>query len=141
MRRGWRICCKWGTRIFSSFMAVICIRLLVGAMGHKMNSLFLAFQNVLSFGGLGDLGMGGAVGIRTGQYLGAGKEKEAELQRFLAAARTVFLLLALVVAGSVVPECRRGCRSGCGFRHTPGAGMLQPVFLRGRIADGELLLA
>ncbi len=129
-----------GTRIFSSFMALIWIRLLVGAMGQEMNSLFLAFQNVLSFGGLGDLGMGGAVGIRTGQYLGAGKEKEAELQRFLAAARTVFLLLALVVAGSVVlmspwlPEWLR-------FRNTPGAGMLQPVFCVGALLMGGVLLA
>src|SRR5271169_1670900 len=79
-------------RVLSSFLGLIWIRLLVGAMGQELNSVYLAFQKLISLGGLGDLGIGGAVSVRAGQFLGQGKEEE--LRRFLASARTVFLLLA-----------------------------------------------
>ena len=86
-----------GSRICASLAGLIWTRLLVGVMGHPLNGVLLAFQNVTSLGGLGDLGMGGAVGIRTGQYLG--KSDQAGLKEFLASARTVFLVLALAVGG------------------------------------------
>src|ERR1700722_15062544 len=88
------------TRLLSSAVALVWVRLLVGAMGQELNSLYIAFQKLITLGGLGDLGMGGAVGIRTGQYLGQGKQEE--LKKFLAAARAVFLILALGVGGSML---------------------------------------
>jgi hypothetical protein len=130
---------QMGTRVLSSFMGMIWIRLLVGAMGQEMNSLFLAFQSVLSFGGLGDLGMGGAVGVRTGQYLGAGVDKEQEMHKFLAAARTVFLLIAVVVAASVFLTSPWQPH-WWGFRDTPGAGSLSSVFRVGAFLMCGVLL-
>lgn len=87
------------SRITTSALALIWYRVLVGVMGEALYSLFQAFQTLFSLGGLGDLGMGGAVGIRTGRYLGEGTAKEDELRRFLASARSVFLILTLVAAG------------------------------------------
>jgi O-antigen/teichoic acid export membrane protein len=88
------------TRILTSFMSLVWIRLLVDAMGLEINGAYLAFQKLISLGGLGDLGMGAIVGIRSGQYLGQGRTRE--LQQFLASARIVFLILALVAAGVVL---------------------------------------
>ena len=56
-----------GTRVLSSLMGLIWTRLLVGAMGKELNGVYLAFQKVITLGGLGDLGMGAAVAIRAGQ--------------------------------------------------------------------------
>src|SRR5277367_3854830 len=88
---------QMATRLASSAMGLVWIRLLVGAMGQELNSLYLAFQRIITLGGLGDLGMGGAVGIRAGQYLGQGKEEE--LKKFLASVRAAFLVMALAVGG------------------------------------------
>jgi O-antigen/teichoic acid export membrane protein len=85
------------SRLTSSLTNLVWTRLLVGAMGLPLNGVYLAFQNIMTLGGLGDLGMGGAVGIRTGQFLGRGDQ--AGLKAFLASARTVFLVLALAVGG------------------------------------------
>jgi len=82
-------------RVLGSLMGMVWYRVLAGVMGKPQYGLFLAFQSVISFGGQGDLGVGSAVGIRVGQYFGQGKEKEGELHRFLATARTVFLLLGI----------------------------------------------
>ncbi len=83
------------SRVITSLMSLLWTRLLLGAMGKSLYGTFLSFQAVTGFGGLGDLGMGGAVGLRVGQYLGEGKEEE--LKRFLAGARAVFFGLALMV--------------------------------------------
>lgn len=85
------------SRIGASLMNLIWIRLLVGAMGLPLNGVYIAFQKIIVLGGLGDLGMGGAVSLRAGQHLG--RKDEAGLKNFLASARAVFLLLALVIGG------------------------------------------
>jgi O-antigen/teichoic acid export membrane protein len=108
-----------GTRLANAVLGLVWIRLLVGAMGQQLISLYLAFQNVVTLGGLGDLGMGGAVGIRTGQYLGQGKQEE--LKKFLASARAVFLILALTGGGAMLvfsPVLPRWL----GFRAIPASG-------------------
>jgi hypothetical protein len=110
------------TRLVTSAIGLIWIRLLVAAMGRELNSLYLAFQSLITLGGLGDLGMGGAIGIRTGQYLGQGKE--AELKKFLASARAVFLIMALTVGGGMVlvtPYLPRWL----GYKETPASGMAE----------------
>jgi len=88
------------SRLATAGLALIWTRLLLQAMGVELNGLWLAFQAVATLGGLGDLGMGGAVGISTGRMLGQ-KDDDA-LQRFLAGARALFLLLAAVSAGGVL---------------------------------------
>jgi O-antigen/teichoic acid export membrane protein len=123
-----------GSRICASFMGLIWIRLLLAAMGRPLNGVLLAFQNVVTLGGLGDLGMGGAVGIRTGQYLGQGDE--AGLKKFLVSARAVFLLMALTVGGGFLvfsPWLPRWL----GFGPVPGIAVLNtsnttPLLVPGR---------
>ena len=69
-------------------------------MGKSLNGLFLNFQKWASLGSLGDLGMGGMVNIRTSRLLG--QDKPEELKNFLAAARGIFLVMAiLAIAGYV----------------------------------------
>ena len=85
------------TRVASSLLSLLWTRLLLRSMGDSMYGLFISFQSIASLGGLGDLGMGGAVGRKTTEYLAL--RREEELKRFLAAARTLFLILSSVIAG------------------------------------------
>ena len=84
-------------RILSSFSSLVWIRLLKTAMGAELLGTCFTFLKISSLGGLGDLGMGGIVGMRTGEFLGQKREKE--LEKFLASARSVFLLMAVIVGG------------------------------------------
>jgi Na+-driven multidrug efflux pump len=61
-----------------------------------LNGLWLSFQAVALLGGLGDLGMGGAVGMRVSRYLG--QKDEDALKHFLATARALFIALGLLVS-------------------------------------------
>jgi O-antigen/teichoic acid export membrane protein len=85
-----------GTRVLTSLLALVWTKLLLRTMGNTLNGLFVSFQTAAQLGGVGDLGMGGAINIQTGQYLGKGDQEE--LQRFLASARAIFLTLALAVS-------------------------------------------
>ena len=85
-----------GTRVLTSLLALVWTKLLLRAMGNTLNGLFVSFQSAAQLGGVGDLGMGGAINIQTGQYLG--KADQEELQRFLASARAIFLTLALAAS-------------------------------------------
>lgn len=100
-------------RILFSVLSLIWTPLLLRNMGDALNGVYLNFQRITSLGGLGDLGMGGAVNIRTSRLLG--QRKEGELRDFLAAARGIFLLMA-VVAGIVFlvvsPHVFRGLEFG-----------------------------
>jgi O-antigen/teichoic acid export membrane protein len=127
-----------GTRICASFMGLIWIRLLVGAMGRPLNGVLLAFQNVITLGGLGDLGMGGAVGIRTGQYLGRGDE--AGLKKFLVSARAVFLLMALAVGGGFL-AFSPWLPHWLGFKPVPGTGSFTLLFAVGAVLIGGVMLS
>ena len=127
-----------GSRICASLAGLIWTRLLVGVMGHPLNGVLLAFQNVTSLGGLGDLGMGGAVGIRTGQYLG--RRDEAGLKEFLASARAVFLLLALAVGGGFL-MLSPWLPHWLSFPSVEGAGSLTRLFAVGAVLIGGILLS
>src|SRR5579884_1147192 len=127
------------TRVLTSGLNLFWIRLLVGAMGKPLNGLYLAFQSVFSLGGLGDLGMGGAVGIRAGQYLGKEKENDPELQRFLASARAVFLFLTIAVVGLMLLFAH-WIPHWLNFPSVPEAGSLTKVFAVGAAIVGGVLL-
>jgi O-antigen/teichoic acid export membrane protein len=127
-----------GTRLATSMMAMVWIRALVGAMGLEMYGVYSAFQKVVSLGGLGDLGMGGAVGIRTGQLLG--QRNDGELQRFLATARAVFLAMALVT-GVGMAVCSLWLPGWLKFPNVPGAGSLTLLFAVGAAPVAAVLLS
>jgi O-antigen/teichoic acid export membrane protein len=113
------------SRLATAALTLLWTRLLLQAMGVELNGLWLAFQAVATLGGLGDLGMGGAVNIRTGRLLG--QSDEVGLQKFLASARALFLLLA---AGSafVVMACSPWLPGWLELRPVAGSGSL-PLLL------------
>src|SRR4051794_10731931 len=125
------------SRILMSLMALVWTRLLLGTMGKPLFGLFLSFQSVAQMGGLGDLGMGGAVGIQAGQYLGQGKQRE--LQDFLPAARAVFLLLALTVGGGFL-LLSPWLPGWLEFPIVPGAGPLPQLYAVGAVSVGMMML-
>jgi O-antigen/teichoic acid export membrane protein len=130
-----------GARIATSLMALIWTRLLLRAMGKPLYGLFLSFQNIAQLGGVGDLGMGGAVNIQTGQYLGQGRHEE--LKQFLSAARAIFLTLALSVAAGFL-VFMPWLANPLGFKPGPDlpvshVGSFLPLFACGAVAVGMLV--
>src|ERR1041385_5149174 len=112
-------------------------RLLLRAMGDTLNGLFIAFQGVARLGGLGDLGMGGAVGLRAGQMLGA--SDEPRLRLFLANARGVFLALG-ISACAVLLVLSPWLADWLRFENTAGSGSLQILFAVGALSAGFLVI-
>lgn len=124
-------------RILSSLLTLVWTRWLLGAMGPALNGLFLNFQSLTALGGLGELGLGGAVSFETGRQLG--RDREQELREFLAAARTVFLFLALAFGlgfFTLSPWLARGLD----FSQVPAAGPLPGLFLLGAGSVGLVML-
>lgn len=115
-------------RVFGALSGLVWTRLLIEAMGRPLFGLFLSFQSVMALGGLGDLGMGGAVAIQTGQKLGAGDMRG--LHAFLATARAVFLLLALT-AGLGFLTMSPWLPGWLKFTAMPGTGSLAILFVVG----------
>lgn len=111
-------------------------RLLLRAMGDKLNGLFIAYQAVVTLGGLGDLGMGGAVALRAGQALG--RRDESGLRAFLANARSVFLILSLctfAVLFLLAPFLPKWLH----FESVPGAGSFTTLFMVGAASAGLVI--
>lgn len=105
-------------------------------MGKNLNGLFLNLQRITSLGGLGDLGMGGVVNIRTSRLLGSGKE--VELKDFLTAARAIFFLmvvLATVISWIALPFLFRALKF-----EDPQTGSLPMLSLIGGLAAGFVVL-
>ena len=127
------------SRIGTSALALVWYRILVGVMGEQLYSLFQAFQTVFSLGGLGDLGMGGAVGIRLGRYLGEGRGKEQEMLKFLASARSVFLVLTLVCGGGML-LFSPWLPQWLAFPAVGGAGSYARVVMVGALAVAGVML-
>ncbi len=124
-----------GTRVLGSALGLVWGRLLLQAMGKPLTGLFLNFQAFTALGGLGDLGIGGAVGLTTGQYLGRGALRE--LREFLAAARSFFILLA-ILAGSFVLILSPVLPGWLGWDEVKGTGSL--ALLSGMGAFAIILL-
>ena len=124
-------------RVLTALCSLVWIPLLLGSMGKALNGLWLSFQSIASMGGLGDLGMGGLVNIQTSRMLGQGKE--AELRKFLAAARGFFGIVALAAAGiflAVSPSLLRWQK----FEDFPQASPLAGLYLIGAVAIGLVIL-
>jgi O-antigen/teichoic acid export membrane protein len=126
-----------GTRVLTSVLALMWTRLLLESMGAPLYGLFLTFLSIASLGSLGDLGLGGAISLKTSQLLAEGRKDE--LQRLLANARSLFCVLAILVAMVFVlgsPWLPAALR----FEPVPGAGSLPLLFACGAIGAGFTVL-
>lgn len=125
------------SRIISVGLSLFWSRLLLRAMGDPLNGLFVTFQGITRLGGLGDFGMGGAVGLRAGQMLG--EADASRLQKFLANARSVFLILGLAVLTlllALAPWLPGWLR----FENVLNAGSFPLLFAAGALGAGLLLI-
>src|SRR5579872_4610159 len=83
-----------GAMGISLILGLVFPPMLVRAMGDNLYGLYQSFLDITRLGGLSDLGMGGSVALKAGQYLGKGEGEK--LRELLASARSVFILLALL---------------------------------------------
>lgn len=127
-----------GCRVLTSLCSLLWIPLLLGSMGKALNGLLLTFQSITSMGGLGDLGMGGLVNIQTSRMLGQGKD--AELRKFLAAARAFFGIMALL-GMSIFLVISPGLLRWQKFGTVPQVGPLAGLFVLGALAVAVLILS
>ena len=82
-----------------SVFGLIWTRLLLRAMGDPLLGLFQDFQALTRLGGLGDLGIAGALTLTAGAMLG--RREENGLRNLLASARSLFLLIAVGLGASI----------------------------------------
>lgn len=111
-------------------------RALVHTLRPEVYGLYLAFVAVAQLGGLGDLGISGAVGIRIMQHLARGEEGKGRL--LLANARGVFLGLGfLFLSGFILLS--PWLPGWLGFESLPGAGSLTFLFMMGGAGAATLI--
>jgi O-antigen/teichoic acid export membrane protein len=119
------------TRAVSAVMSFVWTPLLLHAMGGRLYGLFITFQAIPQLGGLGDLGIGGAIGNRAGRMVG--RSEYDQLREFLASARSLFLLLGLamglgfLILSPWLPHWFR-------FEEAPGSGSLSLLFATGAMS-------
>ncbi len=125
-------------RVLFSVFSLLWTPLLLGSMGKALNGLFLSFQSLTTLGGLGDLGMGGLVNIQTSRLLGRGDERE--LKEFLAAARAMFVVMAILAVGVFVVIWPKAV-AAIGFLGVDGAGSMMWLGWVGAAMVGLLILS
>ena len=119
-----------GTMGISSLMGFIWTPLFVQALGDAVYGTFLSFQGATRLAGLGDFGLAGAVTVRTGQMVGRGEMDR--LRPFLESARTVLLLMAIVL-GTVFCVLAPWLPGWLDFKQPAGAGSLTLLFVVGGV--------
>lgn len=120
-----------------AFFSLLWGRLLLRAMGDSLLGLFLNFQALTRLGGLGDLGISGALALKAGLMLGSGDE--AGLRKLLASARSLFLLLAgglFALFLLLSPWLPRWLN----FEGVPGAGSMTWLFLYGGLSAAVFII-
>src|SRR5258705_2851210 len=125
------------TRVGHALLSFLWTPLLIGAMGKARYGTFLSFQSVATLGGLGDLGMGGAINIETSRLLG--KNEIPALQRFLSVARAAFAGMAIVVVilfAGLAPWLPQWLH----FQAPAGIGSMRLLFMIGGIAAGCMII-
>ena len=125
------------SKVLGGLMGLLWSRLLYRALGAPLLGLFNNFQLLASLGGLGDLGLGGALGIQVGQHLGRGEDEP--LRKFLSAARAIFLLLAFLL-GVLFLILSPWLRQWLKFDPLPGIGSLPTLFMIGAAAVALLVV-
>lgn len=126
------------TMAAGAVLSLVFTRLLLRTMGDAAYGLFLAFQSVTRLGGLGDLGVSGATGIRAGQLLGRGEDDK--LRKLLASSRALCLLLAgfLFIGFAVLAPW---LPHWLNFKDVPGTGSLPLLFVWGGLSAATMILA
>jgi O-antigen/teichoic acid export membrane protein len=120
------------------FLSLFWTRVLLQVMGDSAYGLFLSFQGVTRLGGLGDLGLSGAIALLASTMMGRGETDE--LRRLLSSGRTLFLLLAgsvsilFVAAAPWLP-------GWLGFKEMAGVGSLRLLFVCGGLSIGAFVIA
>jgi O-antigen/teichoic acid export membrane protein len=120
-----------------SLFSLLWMKLLLLAMGNPLMGLFQTFQSLTRLGGLGDLGITGALSLQAGTMLG--RREETGLRTLLASARTLFLLLAgglcilFVVSSLWLPHW-------LGFEKVAGVGSMKLLFVYGGLSLALMIL-
>ena len=120
-----------------SIFGLLWTRLLLHAMGDPLLGLFQNFQALTRLGGLGDLGITGALSLTVGVMLG--RKDENGLRTLLASARSLFLLLAvgLCVLFIGLSPWMPGWLS---FNAVPNAGSMTALFVYGGLNLGLFIV-
>src|SRR5215831_5811689 len=119
------------------FFSLMFTRLLLRSMGDSVYGLFVSFQGITRLGGLGDLGLSGAVALIVNMRLGKGEDDY--LRDLLASARMMFLFLAFALC-AVFAVLSPWLPSWTGFREVPGSGSLPLLFVCGGLTLGTFIL-
>lgn len=84
-------------RLLGAVLSLLWTRWLLAAMSPALYGIFITYQALFLFGAMGDLGLGGSVGIEATRLIGA--RRINDLRQYLAPARTAFVILAFTLAG------------------------------------------
>lgn len=128
---------RMASMALGSLFSLVWSRLLLRAMGDPLLGLFQNFQAVTRLGSLGDLGISGALSLKTGLMLGSGDE--AGLRKLLGSARSLFLLLACglcIVFLILSPWLPRWLN----FEGVAGAGSMTWLFLYGGLSVAAFII-
>jgi O-antigen/teichoic acid export membrane protein len=123
--------------VLSTGLSLLWTRWLVRAMGNELYGVFLSFLAVVQLGGLGDLGLSGAMGVRVMHYTAQGQD--ALCRRFLANGRGMFLILAVlfIAAGTLFSGLWPRLLH---FTSVEGAGPLPILFAWGGVGVALLIV-
>lgn len=102
-----------------------------------MYGAFLIFQSMTRLGGVGDLGISGALALKGGLMLGAGDESGC--RKMLASARSLFLFLScalFVVFLALSPWLPQWFH----FKSVPGVGSMPLLFLYGGLSLAAVII-
>jgi len=116
--------------VISAGLSLFWTRALLRSMGDALYGLFVSFLAVTRLGGLGDLGISGALAVRSGQAIGRGETDQ--LRTFLIGARSLFLLMIVGLSGiflALSPWLPRWL----GFIESPHSGSLTLLFATGAL--------
>ncbi len=128
---------RMGAMGLGSLFSLLWARLLLHAMGNPLMGLFQSFQALTRLGGLGDLGITGALALKVGTMLG--RREDAGVKSLLASARTLFLLLALglcVLFIGFSPWLSKGLN----FVGVAGAGSMTWLFVYGGLSLALIII-
>jgi O-antigen/teichoic acid export membrane protein len=120
------------------FFSLLFTRLLLRSMGDSVYGLYISFQGITRLGGLGDLGLSGAVALIVNMRLGKGEDDY--LRELLSSARMLFLFLAFALC-AVFAVLSPWLPIWTGFREVPGSGSLALLFVCGGLSVGTFVLA
>lgn len=114
--------------VFNTLLSLLWTRWLLRAFGQETYGLYMTFLGVLGLASAGELGMGGAVVIRTGRLLA--EDRLEELRHFHGTARRAFQRVA-IGGGLLFLLLSPWLPQWLHFRPAPGAGSLPLLFAAG----------